>query len=137
MGCAPFGYLYIYFLFMIDQGLGTWINSGMALTRFPSGFGWDQARTHNLSIVTLICYPLNRTFEHLEVLSNETFWGFQIFEFLKNEVQSKALIHSVDSSFILKLFKDLEFCNCFRLDQHILRVKISNSEIWKFENEVF
>ena len=46
---------------MNEPGLGTGINPGTALTPFPSNVRLDKFQTHDLWIVSLVYYPLERT----------------------------------------------------------------------------
>ena len=64
---APFGYQC--FLSGVNEpGLSTRIDPGMALTPFPSSLGWYQIRTHDLLIVSLVCYLLDRTLALLSLV---------------------------------------------------------------------
>ena len=64
---APFGYQC--FLSGVNEpGLSTRIDPGMALTPFPSSLGWYQIRTHDLLIVSLVCYLLDRTLALLSLI---------------------------------------------------------------------
>ena len=47
---------------MNKTGLGTEINSAMALRPFSSNFGCDKIQTQDPPIVSLVCYPLDQTF---------------------------------------------------------------------------
>jgi len=64
--CALFGYLYFSFFSIIEwTRIGYFNRPGIALTPFPSSVGWDKIQTHNLSIVNLVCYPLDQAFAFL------------------------------------------------------------------------
>ena len=54
---AQFGCLYFFSFFSWKNY--DWIE---ALTPFPSSVGWDEIRTHHLSIVSLVQCPLDRNF---------------------------------------------------------------------------
>ena len=60
--CAPFGYLQYFLSFREWTSVGYRNDPGMSLTPFLSSVGWDKIWTHNLLIVSLVCYPLDRTF---------------------------------------------------------------------------
>ena len=47
---------------MNKPGLGSGIETGMALTRFPSNDWWDETQTQDLTIISLGHNPLDRTF---------------------------------------------------------------------------
>ncbi len=49
---------------------------GMVLTPFPSKIGWDKIWTHYLSIVNLVCYPLDQAFAQWVSLSCFLVWPF-------------------------------------------------------------
>jgi len=63
----------IFLIFYNEPELGAEINPGMVLTPFPSSIVLDKIRTHDLSIVSQVCLPLDRTFAlyYLEHLSSE------------------------------------------------------------------
>ena len=52
-----------FFSLLIKPGLGgTGIDPGMTFISFPSSVVEDEFRTHDHTIVSLVCYPLDRTF---------------------------------------------------------------------------
>jgi len=62
--CAPFGHQYFSFFSIVEWTRIVCCNwPGMALTPFPSSLGWDNIRTHDLSIMNLVCYPLDQAFK--------------------------------------------------------------------------
>ena len=61
--CASFGYPFFFLLFFSNEpGLGTGIETGFAVTPFPSSIGCARTRTHDLSIVSRVRYQLDWTF---------------------------------------------------------------------------
>ena len=73
--------IFLSFLKLNKPGLGgTGIDPGLTSTSFPSSIGKDEFRTHDLTIVSLVRYPLDRTFAlkltDIGQLSLSPFWAF-------------------------------------------------------------
>jgi hypothetical protein len=63
------------FLYQLNEpGLGTGIESGMALTPFPSSIGLDS---NPRPFVSQVCYPLDQTFATIS-LFRRLFWPIEI-----------------------------------------------------------
>ena len=61
--CDPFGCLYFSSFSIAELNwLGHFNWPGMALIPFPSSVGWDKIRTHDLSIMTIVCYSLDQAY---------------------------------------------------------------------------
>ena len=57
---------------------------------FPSTIGWDAIRTHDLSIASQVCYPLDRTFAPVPSIYDCEFF----FEFIKKKVNYEIKLNN-------------------------------------------
>jgi len=60
-------WLPVFSFFSIIEWTRIWFlyQPGMDLRPFPSSVWWDEIWTHNISIVNLVCYPLDQAFNHI------------------------------------------------------------------------
>ncbi len=97
----------------------------MALTPFPSSVGWDKIRTHGLSIVNLVCYPLDQAFAHQ---MKSLIFSIPLSSHLKGCLSCFKSV-SINSNDGWKIKRDVSIVDAFW--RRILKNRILDFFIWK------